>query len=222
MKLVLISFFLFFFLICPSVYADIFSKKYLIYTSGIKIGELGWEVRINNKKYSNKIRLKSVGLLSALYNFEGSYISSGSINNNILAPIKYSYTWQTNKIIKTMRLIFDGNKVSSLEQSPVEKEILRINIFEINQTKDPLSSFLQIIFGENTSLVVDGRRIYTMIAKYNKNIKETIIELDDYSNLWADHKRSDFEKISFQKNNDFLPSKILIYFDGRVFKLKES
>ena len=222
MKLVLISFFLFFFLICPSVYADIFSKKYLIYTSGIKIGELGWEVRINNKKYSNKIRLKSVGLLSALYNFEGSYISSGSINNNILAPIKYSYTWQTNKIIKTMRLIFDGNKVSSLEQSPVEKEILRINIFEINQTKDPLSSFLQIIFGENTSLVVDGRRIYTMIAKYNKNIKETIIELDDYSNLWADHKRSDFEKISFQKNNDSLPSKILIYFDGRVFKLKES
>lgn len=161
-------------------------------------------------------------MLSALYNFEGSYISSGSINNNILAPIKYSYTWQTNKIIKTMRLIFDGNKVSSLEQSPVEKEILRINIFEINQTKDPLSSFLQIIFGENTSLVVDGRRIYTMIAKYNKNIKETIIELDDYSNLWADHKRSDFEKISFQKNNDFLPSKILIYFDGRVFKLKES
>ena len=114
------------------------------------------------------------------------------------------------------------DKHKSLKQSPVETEKLRLNIFEINQTKDPLSSFLQIIFGADTSLVVDGRRLYTMNARHDKNIEQTIIEIDNYYNLWADHKRSDFEKITFDKKDEgFLPFEILIYFDGRVFKLKE-
>ena len=61
-----------------------------------------------------------------------------------------------------------------------------------------------------------------MNAKHNKNIEQTIIEITNYSNLWTDHKRSDFEKITFNKKEGvFLPSEIFIYFDGRVFKLKE-
>jgi len=222
MKLILNSFFLLIFFTCSSAFADIFSKKYIIYTSGIKVGNLSWVVKINNNNYSNDIKLESGGLLSTLYVFEGSYTSSGNINKNILTPNKYSHSWKTSKVNKTMELVFNNNKLKSLEQNPIEKEKLRLNIFTINQTKDPLSSFLQIIFGEDTSLVVDGRRIYTMNARYNKNIEQTIIELNNYSNLWADHKRSDFEKITYKIDGDFLPSKILIYFDGRVFKLKES
>ena len=75
--------------------------------------------------------------------------------------------------------------------------------------------------GETSSLVVDGRRIYTMSAKFNKKDNKTIINISNYSNLWADHKRSKFEQISFEKEDGFLlPIKININFDGRVFKLE--
>ena len=98
-----------------------------------------------------------------------------------------------------------------------------IDIFNINRTKDPLSSFLEIILGKTSSLVVDGRRKYTMSAKFDKKENKTVINISDYSNLWADHKRSKFEQISFEKKDEaLLPIKINIHFDGRVFKLEEN
>jgi hypothetical protein len=221
MKLILNSFFVFILFSYSSAFGDVFFKEYIIYTSGIKIGKLGWEITIDDKNYSNNIKLESGGLLSALYSFEGNYFSSGNINNNILTAKKYTHKWETKKVNKTMRLFFNGNKLQSLEQSPVEKEDLRLNIYMINNVKDPLSSFLDIIFGSHTSLVVDGRRLYTMNAVYDEKLKQTIVDLTNYSNLWTDHKRSDFEKITFEKNNmSFLPSKMFIYFDGMIFKLK--
>jgi hypothetical protein len=71
--------------------------------------------------------------------------------------------------------------------------------------------------------VVDGRRTYTMSAKFDKKENKTVINISDYSNLWADHKRSKFEQISFEKKDEaLLPIKINIHFDGRVFKLEEN
>ena len=141
MKLILNSFFLLIFFTCSSAFADIFSKKYIIYTSGIKIGDLSWIVKINNNNYSNDIKLESGGLLSTLYVFEGSYTSSGNINKNILTPNKYSHSWKTSKVNKTMELVFNNNKLKSLEQNPIEKENLHFlssynhlnDIFSISQ-----------------------------------------------------------------------------------------
>ena len=77
--------------------------------------------------------------------------------------------------------------------------------------------------GKTISLVVDGRRTYTMRAKFDKKENKTVINISDYSNLWADHKRSKFEQISFEKKDEaLLPIKINIHFDGRVFKLEEN
>ena len=68
--------------------------------------------------------------------------------------------------------------------------------------------------GHNISLVVDGRRLYTMISRPNKNKNQTTIEIVNYYNLWADHKRNKFEKIIFEKKiNEILHNKMLIYFD---------
>jgi hypothetical protein len=122
-----------------------------------------------------------------------------------------------------MDLSFEDNTLSSLNQTPYEKEKLRVDVFNIKQTKDPLSSFLEIIMGEASSLVVDGRRIYTMNAEFNKEENKTFINIEEYSNLWADHKKNKFEQISFEKKNGvLLPIKININFDGRVFKLEEN
>ena len=102
-----------------------------------------------------------------------------------------------------MNLGFENYMLSSLNQTPYEKEKLRIEVYNIKKTKDPLSSFLEIIMGETSSLVVDGRRTYTMNAKFNKNENKTVINISDYSNLWADHKRSKFEKSVLKKKMEF-------------------
>ena len=205
------------------MYADGFYKEFSIKVSGLKIGELVWVLEIDNNNYSNDIKLKSKGLLSAIYTFEGNYFSKGIVANNKLKPHTYNHVWKTNKTKKTMDLGFENNALSSLNQTPYEKEKLRVDVFNIKQTKDPLSSFLEIIMGEASSLVVDGRRIYTMNAEFNKEENKTVINISDYSNLWADHKRSKFEQISFEKKDGvLLPIKINIHFDGRVFKLEEN
>ena len=205
------------------MYAESFYKKFSIKVSGLKIGELVWELEIDNDNYSNDIKLKSKGFLSAIYTFEGDYFSKGIVENNTLKPHSYNHVWKTNKAEKTMGLSFENNMLSSLNQTPYEKEKLRLDVYSIKKTKDPLSSFLQIIMGKTNSLVVDGRRTYTMNAKFNKKENKTIINISDYSNLWADHKRSKFEQISFEKKDGFLlPIKINIIFDGRVFKLEQN
>ena len=205
------------------MYAESFYKKFSIKVSGLKIGELVWKLEIDNDNYSTDIKLKSKGFLSAIYTFEGDYFSKGIVKNNKLKPHTYNHVWKTNKAEKTMNLSFENNTLSSLNQTPYEKEKLRIDIFNIKQTKDPLSSFLEIIMGKTSSLVVDGRRTYTMSAKFDKKENKTVINISDYSNLWADHKRSKFEQISFEKKDEaLLPIKINIHFDGRVFKLEEN
>ena len=223
MRFILSNFFILLFFISNPVYAENFYKEFSIKVSGLKIGELVWVLEIDNNNYSNNIKLKSKGLLSAIYTFEGNYFSKGVVANNKLKPHTYNHVWKTNKMEKTMDLNFEDNTLSSLNQTPYEEEKLRVDVFNIKETKDPLSSFLEIIIGEAASLVVDGRRIYTMNAEFNKEENKTVINISDYSNLWADHKRSKFEQISFEKKDGvLLPIKIIIHFDGRVFKLEEN
>ena len=221
MRFILNSFFILLFYISGPVCAESFYKKYSIKVSGLKIGELVWTLEIDNYNYSNDIKLKSKGVLSAIYTFEGDYFSKGIVTNNKLKPHSYNHVWKTNKTEKTMSLGFENNMLSSLNQTPYEKENLRTDIFNIKHMKDPLSSFLEIIMGETSSFVVDGRRTYTMNANFNKEENRTIINISDYSNLWTDHKRNKFEQISFEKKDGvLLPIKIIIHFDGRAFKLE--
>ena len=82
-------------------------------------------------------------------------------------------------------------------QKPEEKELSRINLFELFNYNDPLSSFLNILSGGSESKTVDGRRVYIM-EKIDLDNKEKItIKIKDYQNIWADHKRNDLDKIEF-------------------------
>lgn len=222
MRLFLSSFFLCLLLVFNTAFGEVLQKEYNVKVSGLKIGKLMWKVEINEDEYLNEINLKSEGVLSALYRFEGKYFSKGFIQDKELHPTKYSHFWKTNKTSKNMNLAFKDDKLISLKQTPVEEERLRINVFNIKKNKDPLTSFLQLISGKKSSSVVDGRRVYTMNAIFDNKTNQTVVQISDYFNLWADHKRSNFEKIIFEKINDsLLPIKINIYFDGRVFKLEQ-
>ncbi len=222
MKLFLSSF-VFLFIFCFTLFGEETNKNYVVKVAGIKIGELNWQINLKTDKYLNKLDLKSGGLLSAIYSFRGEYFSEGVVYKEELIPEKYTHFWETKKTIKNMELVFSENKLITLKQDPNEEEEIRINIFDVNQTSDPLTSFLKIIMGEKSVLVVDGRRLYTMTAKPDESNNQTIIQISNYFNLWADHKRNKFEKLIFEKEiGEFLPSKIFIYFDNKVFRLEEN
>ena len=107
MRLILSNFFILLFFISSPLYAKNFYKKFSIKVSGLKIGELVWVLEIDNNNYSNDIRLKSKGLLSAIYTFEGNYFSKGIVVNNKLKPHTYNHVWRTNKTEKAMNLSFE-------------------------------------------------------------------------------------------------------------------
>ena len=222
MKLFLNSF-VFLFFVCGPLYGESINKSYIVKFGGIKIGELNWQIKIDGDEYLNKLSLKSKGLLSAIYSFKGEYLSEGFVDKNNLIPKKYKHFWQTKKTDKNMELTFNESKLISLKQNPVEDEKIRLNVFDVQSTNDPLTSFQKIMMGEKSALVVDGRRLYTMIAGSSENKNQTVVEISNYSNLWADHKRNKFEKIIFEKGlEEILPYKMFIYFDGKIFKLEQN
>jgi hypothetical protein len=209
--------------VCWPLHGKEIQKNYIVKVSGIKIGELSWEMKVTTDNYTNNLKLKSKGLLSSLYNFKGEYFSEGVNNKNELYSKKYTHFWQTKKNIKKMELGFNKSKLVKINQEPVEKEKMRLNVFDAENTNDPLTSFLKIMMGKKIARVVDGRRLYTMEAESEKDTNQTTIKISNYYNLWADHKRNKFEKIIFEKKaNEILPFKMLIFFDGRVFVLEEN
>ena len=215
---------LFLFIFSQAVSSKEFLKHYNVSAKGIKIGELVWKLTENQNKYEIKISLKSKGLLSSIYKFSGEYLSFGKIESDILVPDHYSHTWVTKNKVKNMLIVFSNNKIHSTAQKPEETEAPRVNVLDLVNYFDPLTSFVNIFNNKKSSNTVDGRRIYKMVVKKNlDNPKTKTITINDYKNIYADHKRNDLEKIIFSKQDGFvLPDLILIYFKGGVFKVYEN
>ncbi len=201
--------------------ANDFNAEYSVVTSGIKIGKLTWFLEIKEDEYRTEINLGNSGFLSPLYSFKGKYSSKGVVENNKFKSKKYKQYWETKKKVKIVEMSFDDRLVR-LVQTPEEKELSRLDLNSLFQYFDPLTSFINILKGANNAKTIDGRRIYTMRKNISNNLNQINIKIDDYKNIWADHRRNDLEKIEFLLEKDvFLPTKILVYFKDRVFKLKK-
>lgn len=222
MRLILSSIFFFiFFIISVGVKSNEFEIRYNVKTSGVVIGKLKWNLKIKGDKYISEINLESSGIFSALYNFHGEYHANGILKDNIFETQEYKQKWKTKQKSRTIEISFD-NYIKKLSQDPVEKEKSRIDLYELFKYFDPTSSFLSILNGAKSVNTIDGRRIYTMKKSELDNFEKIVLEIENYKNIWADHKRNDLEKIEFEKQkNNFLPESIIIYFKKRVFKLKK-
>ena len=199
-------------------YANNFSAKYKVSTTGIKIGNFSWSLNINDNIYQTEINLKNSGIFSPLYKFEGRYLSTGVIENNIFKTKNYNQFWKTKKKTKIVKMSFDDYLIE-LKQEPIEEEIARVDLEELYLYFDPITSFINILNGENEAKTIDGRRIY-ILKKNEGEDGNIILKIEDYVNIWADHKRNDLKKIEFFIEGDLLPYEILIYFKERVFKLE--
>ncbi len=183
--------FLFIFVVNTS-YANNFSAEYKVSTTGIKIGHFSWSLNIDGNVYQTEINLKNSGIFSPLYKFEGSYLSVGVIENNIFKTRNYEQFWKTKKKTKIVKMLFDDYLIE-LKQEPIEKEVAKINLKGLYLYFDPITSFINILNGENEARTIDGRRIY----RFKKNEGEDgniILKIEDYVNIWADHKRNDLKK----------------------------
>ena len=208
------------FLINTNIKANNNIAKYKIEVGGVNIRELIWELHINDLKYLTKINLTDKGIFSGLYKFNGTYSSSGSIKKDYLESLNYSQNWQTRKKNKKVEIFFHNGNVKKLFQEPVEKEFSRINLNGLSGYNDPISSLINIVIGKKASLTIDGRRVYKMeVEKINGNNLK--IKIENYKNIWADHKKNNLESIEIVKSSGLLPSTIKIKFKGLVFKLSK-
>ena len=88
MKLYFISFIFFVFTFQNIANASEYLTDYNVSTGGIKIGKFSWSLTINNSEYITEIKLRSSGIFSPLYKFEGNYVSSGIINSSLSESIE--------------------------------------------------------------------------------------------------------------------------------------
>ncbi len=210
-----------------ALFADDFKEEYVVEVGKISIGRLFWDVNIHNDDYKILIKLKSKGLLSKLYKFEGSYETNGSVVRGSLVPLKYKQDWLTKNKSREVKITFNDHLITGLEVFPPEKEHPRVKYAEIENHLDPLSSFLNILIGKKKSKTIDGRRIYSMTVKQQddqNNLETKKILIEDYVNIWADHKRNDLEYIEIKQEDGggvfSMPEVIKIKFKGLLYKLR--
>ena len=208
------------FVFSQSLFCKDFNEQYIVKTNGLTIGVLVWELEITENYYKTSIELKNKGIISRFYEFNGNYVAIGKIIKNNLVPLKYTQIWTTKKKSQDIEIFFLNHKIDKLILSPLEKEIPRIEYKELIGYSDPLTSFLNVLLNNVPSYTIDGRRSYLLFPKNIKNYRRVFVE--EYTNIWADHKRKDLEFLEiFKKREDLLPEKIIIKFKGYTFSLNK-
>ena len=222
LKFVIIKTTLIIFFFSNVIYSKEIIAEYTVSASGIKIGNFSWFLKMDDDAYETKISLKNSGFLSAIYRFNGEYISNGGVEDRYLKPRYYRQYWETKKKSKIIEMYFD-EKLIGLNQIPVEKEVARLDLKNLFEYYDPIASFINILIGSDAVKVVDGRRMYTLQKNdFNKN-EGFVLEIINYKNIWADHERNDLESIYFELSDEsFMPETINIRFKDRNFKLEKN
>ena len=182
---------IFLILFCWPLSSEEIRKNYVVKVSGIKIGELSWGMKVTTNNYSNTLSLKSKGLLSGLYNFKGDYFSEGNNRKNELFPKNYKHFWQTKKTVKKMELSFKKNRLAIINQEPVEEEKIRLNVFNIENTHDPLTSFLK----QKTHKRKDEELLIEMV--FQMGVKKVLM----FKNLLSNMKKNDKHLVCFEMMN---------------------
>jgi len=215
------AFIIILFVFVSSAKAEIYESKYDVSSSGLKIGHFVWTLEIKEGLYKTKINLENSGIFSPLYKFKGEYSAQGKVFNNNFKAEVYTQDWRVKKKSKKVNILFYEKGVD-VRQEPNEKEHARINFDGLKLHFDPITSFINIIKGHKFAQTIDGRRIYTMKRIEDINSKKITLEIENYTNIWADHKRNDVKKIEFITNEEnFLPLNISVFFKERKFVLKK-
>ncbi len=204
-------------------------ESYDIEFGGVDIGRLNFQYLDSPKEYKISINIQDKGFFSGLYKFRGSYDVIGERENDLFYPLNYNQDWKTKKKNSIINIVFKNGFLRSLKISPEEKELARVNYVELEGHLDPISSFFSILRGAQKVSTVDGRRIYSMNVVDSKIVEKRIykkIEIQNYVNIWADHKRKNLRYIevvqSLESESLEMPLIIKIKLNNFLIKLKKN
>ncbi len=204
-------------------------ESYDIEFGKVDIGKLYFQYLDSPKEYKISINIQDKGFFSGLYKFKGSYDVIGEKDNGAFYPTNYNQDWKTKKKSSLVNIVFKNGVLTSLEMSPEEKEFARVDFVGLKDRIDPISSFFSILGGALEVKTIDGRRIYSMNVVDSKTVEKNIhkkIEIKDYVNIWADHKRKNIRYIEVVQNLDSetseMPLIIKIKLNNFLINLKKN
>ena len=134
------------FFLSQNIWAKEMKATYIVKAKGLNIGELIWKYNNFENFYETNIILKNKGFLSGLYKFSGIYSSRGVVQNNVLISEEYNQQWKTSKKDKNVKILFENKKIKEILIRPFEKELIRVDIKELKNYSDPITSFINIMF----------------------------------------------------------------------------
>jgi hypothetical protein len=79
------------------VFSKTINSTYAVEWKSIQLGELYWNIALNEDNYSINFNLKSSGLLDALYTYESKSIALGKISRGTLITDIYTSTSKNSK-----------------------------------------------------------------------------------------------------------------------------
>ena len=210
----LFNIFIFLFLVCSQINAETtqkvkngFDEVYNIEVGKIDIGTLYFKFFISDERYEVSISVEDKGLFSGIYRFKGKYDAFGQIKNGIFIPEKYNQSWKTKKKNSEINIFFENGIINSFKMLPVESEQPRIDFMRLEDYNDPITSFVSILTGNTKTQTIDGRRVYSMNLSDSRAVEKGVykkIIINNYKNIWADHKRKNLKYIEVVQGSDLL------------------
>ena len=112
----------------------------------VKIGAIKSKLKIRSDKYQLSFTIVSEKLISLISPINGDGDVFGKIDNSILTPINYEYTYTKKNKIKNTKILFNNsNVIKSLTTPSFDKDKLSpIHTDALNNVIDPITGIIYI------------------------------------------------------------------------------
>tara|TARA_B100000787_G_scaffold17490_1_gene12241 strand:+ start:246 stop:989 length:744 start_codon:yes stop_codon:yes gene_type:complete len=145
----------------------------------VKIGEIKSKLKIGSDKYQLSFTIESEKLIGFISQINGDGDVFGKIDNSILTPINYEYTYTKKNKIKNTEILFNNSNVikSSTTPSFDKDKLSPIHKNALNNVIDPITGIIYIsdyILNNGCNIkykIYDGKRRYDLdyTDKFYKN-----------------------------------------------------
>lgn len=185
MRLILISFHLYFFLVSAAFSASnsrLQSLNYAVYIGGLHAVNINLYISLDKNNYNIKINLNTEGLADKLFKWSMTAFSNGNFARGIVLARKAGRTsiWRGKK--RSVRLNYDKNNFPSVlfdpEPKPKNYDPMPLPSKELVGARDlagGILSYLTFASNKNTCVrsepIYDGKRYYKLLFKNQTRVR---------------------------------------------------
>ena len=159
-----------------------FALTYDVYTGGLRAIRFDFEVDLADPGYETRIRLRTSGIIGALFNWSLEASSTGDWRDGEIAPEKYrtANIWRSRQRTVAIDYTDDGQRTVTAEPPYGEDDIKRVDPALIPGAVDPTTAVTALVLTSAMNggcrprtAVYDGRRRYdaNMVALPSRDLK---------------------------------------------------